>query len=386
MTNKQFSLLILLLLSLTILSHAQTDEVTLPDPQLVEITAEDGLALAGEFYAVSDTQLPTVLLLHELDGSREDWSVFLEPLITLGYNALAVDLRGHGETGGEQNWELAVGDVQNWLNWMKEQPDIQTNGISIIGADLGGNLAVIACENDDICLTSIAISPMAIGCEARDCTEGLENLDQDSLEFLDDTTATSLTNQNRRSAVLLIASRDDDPSVQGFRQIGRTKAPNVELLTASLRGHGMELIGVGDQVRDDSIKWLDGRTPPNLTDAELEEMVANADPLNGESLFVEDRSDPTGGNIYGSTAGLSCVHCHKLNLEDQSASYPSLMGISEVAAQRVPEQSAPVYLYYSIVAPSAYVVGNYSQNMPWRLENAYTNDEIADIVAYLLTL
>ena len=47
---------------------------------------------------VCQPHLPTTVLVHGLDSSKESWSTVLGTLVSRGYPALALDLRGHGES------------------------------------------------------------------------------------------------------------------------------------------------------------------------------------------------------------------------------------------------------------------------------------------------
>lgn len=133
-----------------------------PTPRGVEVTAVDGLVLVGDFYgtAEADGEKPAVLLLHMLDSSRTAWNPLLPALIADGYNVLAVDLRGHGETGGSRDWAKAQEDTQAWLAWLREQPSVKDDSVSIIGASVGTTLALAGCAADEQCITAIALSPV----------------------------------------------------------------------------------------------------------------------------------------------------------------------------------------------------------------------------------
>jgi mono/diheme cytochrome c family protein len=81
-----------------------------------------------------------------------------------------------------------------------------------------------------------------------------------------------------------------------------------------------------------------------------------------------------------------CAGCHSLQPGGLSVG-PTWYDLAETAATRVPGQGAADYLYTSIVQPNAYVVAGYlpgimAQNYGQRL----SEDDIADIVRYLLTL
>src|SRR5690554_3771384 len=76
------------------------------EPRIVQVQAEDGLTLIGDFYAAqaqdeAEHPRPAVLLLHMLGSNRESWAPLMSALMDKNYHVLTVDLRGHGETGGE---------------------------------------------------------------------------------------------------------------------------------------------------------------------------------------------------------------------------------------------------------------------------------------------
>lgn len=153
-------LMMLLLLTLIALPlAAQDDEASaLPEPEHITLEAGDGLALVGEYYA-QDEAAPAVLLLHMLGSNRGAWGPFLTPLYDAGYSVLAVDMRGHGETGGSRDWDLALTDKAAWLDWLREQEAVLPENISVVGASIGGNVALITCADDAACVTAIALSP-----------------------------------------------------------------------------------------------------------------------------------------------------------------------------------------------------------------------------------
>ena len=64
------------------------------------ISAPDGLILDATFYGPVVRPAPGVLLLHMEGRDRGAWDTLPERLQARGYAVLAVDLRGHGATGG----------------------------------------------------------------------------------------------------------------------------------------------------------------------------------------------------------------------------------------------------------------------------------------------
>lgn len=151
--------LLLLCLIITIFSRASfAQEPTAPQPQEVMTRAADGLRLRADFYLV-DPQRPTILLLHQLYTARASWRYVIPPLVENGYNVLAVDLRGHGQTRGDIYWRKAVEDIAIWMMWLRTEGGVRPDGISTMGSSMGSTLAIVGCANDEFCRSAIAISP-----------------------------------------------------------------------------------------------------------------------------------------------------------------------------------------------------------------------------------
>lgn len=120
--------------------------------------------------------------------------------------------------------------------------------------------------------------------------------------------------------------------------------------------------------------------PPTATPTEaLDPVVAAvraADPARGETLFNQ---------MYGEV-GFSCAICHRVDSVDALVG-PGLLGIAETAAMRVAGEVAEVYLYNSILHPNDYVVEGYPEGvMPATYEQIMSEQDIYDIIAYLMTL
>lgn len=152
---RYFLLCLLLLICFPNLAQDNPLPIT---PQVIEVQAADGLGLVGDFYLV-DASHPTVLLLHELYTTRSSWQDVIRVLLNHGYNVLAVDERGWGETRGRINWYKAVGDVQIWFNWLRETAAVNPEAIHTMGSSMGSTLAILGCANDSLCRSAIAISP-----------------------------------------------------------------------------------------------------------------------------------------------------------------------------------------------------------------------------------
>ncbi len=108
----------------------------------------------------------------------------------------------------------------------------------------------------------------------------------------------------------------------------------------------------------------------------LATIIASHDAVNGEALF----------NTFQPDAGFGCSTCHNADSEARLIG-PGLLNIESRAETRVEDQSALDYIYTSIISPSAFVVPDFPDGlMPPNWAEIYSEDEIYDIMAYLLTL
>lgn len=80
----------------------------------------------------------------------------------------------------------------------------------------------------------------------------------------------------------------------------------------------------------------------------------------------------------------SCSTCHRIT--DEASTGPGLAGFSEVAGERVPGTSAFDYTHQSIIQPARYIVSGYSNLMYSGYATRLSGQQIADLIAYLLTL
>jgi len=152
------NLLLALLLFIFVMPVFAQDD---PAFETVEIAASDELALIGDYYLPEnvDGEAPAVLLLHMLGSERSAYDPLIPYLLDAGYVILNVDMRGHGATGGSRDWDLAIDDAQLWFDWLREQETVDDARVAVIGASIGSNVALIACGNDEACVTAVALSP-----------------------------------------------------------------------------------------------------------------------------------------------------------------------------------------------------------------------------------
>jgi len=109
--------------------------------------------------------------------------------------------------------------------------------------------------------------------------------------------------------------------------------------------------------------------PPEIAFTDL----PPGDAGSGSKLFEQSINDAA-----------SCSSCHSLEAVNQAG--PGLAGYGAIAGERVSGESAEEYSYWSIVAPSRHLLSGFSNVMPSNYDEVLTEQDIADLIAFMLEL
>ncbi len=92
---------------------------------------------------------PSLIVLHTLGGNRQDVLDFSLPFLQAGFNLALVDLRGHGESGGEFFTYGAheAGDISELIDVLAEEGLAES--VAVMGVSAGGAVAIAAAARDD---------------------------------------------------------------------------------------------------------------------------------------------------------------------------------------------------------------------------------------------
>jgi mono/diheme cytochrome c family protein len=124
-----------------------------------------------------------------------------------------------------------------------------------------------------------------------------------------------------------------------------------------------------------------GALPVGFVDA-----VSAGDVAAGEAAFNLARSMPD-GSVW------ACAQCHSISEDELRLIGPGLWNVAVRAETRVEGEDTLTYLYNSIIHPNDYIVppdangAPYPENlMPQAYADVLTEDELANVIAYLQTL
>jgi len=203
-------------------------------PITTTITAADDTALSAAYYtpaiaeSVAGEGAPGVVLVHGLAGANADWEAFARDLQGNGFAVLVLDLRGYGGSPGPADWEASVSDVAAAWRHLSARREVDRDRTALVGVSLGANLALLVGANNADVAAVVALSP-------GDDYQGV------------------LPNFSSRP-VLLVASRDDDPSYQAAQALAPALAAG-ETYYYLTAGHGLAMFTETD-LSTRLLSWL----------------------------------------------------------------------------------------------------------------------------------
>lgn len=200
----------------------------------VEFPIGDGLTVIGNFYASPVKPAPAIVLLHGLGGDRAYWSEIAAQFQTAGYNVLAIDLRGYGDTAGQVDWTKAPRDVIAVLNSLRTFPGVDASRMSILGVDIGANVALNTCAATLNCATVMLLSPTLN-------TQGLETVEAIA--------------QYGNRPVLIMVSRND-PTYEDSAALNRLALGDHQIVVFEGSANGLLLFSAQPTLTDTITTWL----------------------------------------------------------------------------------------------------------------------------------
>jgi dienelactone hydrolase len=209
--------------------------------QRVTLRTEDGATLAAIWYEPSARPAPAVILVHMLDRSRRDWDSFAHRLAGDGIGALAIDLRGHGDsqrysipdTNAENGYAAMVLDVKAARRYLAGRSDVQQSHVGVAGASLGANLAVLAAADGS--LTSLALLSPSLDYRGLRIEPVIKKI---------------------RSPILLVAGNDDAYAARSVRELEKAGGGERQVLTLDHAGHGTAMLSRDENLARTLVDWF----------------------------------------------------------------------------------------------------------------------------------
>lgn len=207
--------------------------------QRVTFRAEDGTAISAAWYEPAYRPAPAVILVHMLGRSRRDWEDVAERLAAAGIGALAIDLRGHGDsahgpTGDDGGYSAMVRDVAAAKRFLRTRSDVIPSRIGMLGASIGASLAVLDAAADPAVASLALLSP---------------SMDYRGLRI----EAAARKYGNR--PMLLVSSDDDAYARRSVADLQKTGSPR-ELVQLAGAGHGTNMLRRSPELAYSLVEWF----------------------------------------------------------------------------------------------------------------------------------
>lgn len=202
--------------------------------QRVSFRSDDGVVLAATWYE-PPSRGPAVILVHMLHRSRRDFDALASRLESEGIGALALDLRGHGDSQGSIGQDLAsmVADVKAARRFLTGRSDV-TGRIGLLGASLGANLAALEAAADPTVASLVLLSP--------------------SLDYRGVRIEAAMRKFAARP-VLMVVSDDDPYASRSARELEKGTRGR-EVLHLSAAGHGSTMLERDPSLMGSLVDWF----------------------------------------------------------------------------------------------------------------------------------
>jgi pimeloyl-ACP methyl ester carboxylesterase len=130
-----------------------------PKGEEVRFATDDGLSIAGTFYAglsADGSPTPVVIALPMYRHTRDSWAPMVRPVTDRGMSLLAIDLRGHGDSAKQGAEDLSKrvadrdpelfkamhADVEGAIAWLAKEKKTPAGKIGLLGASVGCSVAI----------------------------------------------------------------------------------------------------------------------------------------------------------------------------------------------------------------------------------------------------
>lgn len=221
--------------------------------EYVQLKTKDGVELYGAHFQTEKNDAPAVVLLHMMPATKESWDSFQEMLVENGFQSLAIDLRGHGESvfqSGElldyqefspEEHRAKIYDVEAATEFFIKK-GISRERIAFIGASIGANLSLWQQVRHRDIKASVLLSP------------GLSYKGIMALEFAEQISP--------EQSVFVIAAQDDDggweyPAGEMAEMIyEKLPSKNKKIQVVEGTKHGTGLFAKNPGLEHEIIKWL----------------------------------------------------------------------------------------------------------------------------------
>jgi alpha-beta hydrolase superfamily lysophospholipase len=138
------------------------------------LTTKDNIKIAADLYPAAEqarygaSSAGWAVLIHMMPATKESWQDFATESQNLGYESIAIDLRGHGESDGgpegflkfsDSEHQNSILDLEAAIEYLVKERQAKRDNVIFIGASIGANLSLQYLVEHSEFKTAILLSP-----------------------------------------------------------------------------------------------------------------------------------------------------------------------------------------------------------------------------------
>lgn len=220
----------------------------------IKLKTSDDIEISGDFWPTSDVfsstsdvkNAPAGILLHMMPATKESWKDFTRKLNQEGFQCLAIDLRGHGESADgpdgfreftEKEHQQSIKDAEAAAEFFVSK-GVPMEKIFLAGASIGANLSLQFQSMHPEIMASILLSP---------------GLNYKGIE----TEAMVKKLKDNQSLFLTAGGENDEYSSETVQKLFElTSSKYKEMRIFENAGHGTSIFTEEPGLMDEIILWL----------------------------------------------------------------------------------------------------------------------------------
>lgn len=206
----------------------------------------DGVTIHATVYPAANPNPPGLILVPMLGASRDTWNRFALTAQANGYQCIAIDVRGHGESTLKQGEKIShrTFTAPDWLNTAQDiaaakqaliESGADPKNIAIAGASIGGNLALQYAVEDAQMQAVVMLSP--------------------GLDYRGVGSEAPMRAMSSRP-VLLLTGVDDAYSAETCRALKPLAQGHCEIREYDGAAHGTDILDAHPMSADQILLWL----------------------------------------------------------------------------------------------------------------------------------
>ena len=118
--------------------------------QNIKLSGKSGREISADLYAVNSPK-GWLLMAHSMPETKESWNIFASDMQKFGYESLAFDLSGYGESDGgpdgyikfsKEDHQAGIYDLETAWDYLKSR-GASSKKTAVIGGSIGANLSLL---------------------------------------------------------------------------------------------------------------------------------------------------------------------------------------------------------------------------------------------------